>query len=66
MNESKKKKIVVEESTVEHSFWSLSSLSVVVVGWALHVLEKTTFFGRLIILKENEERAKILLSRNQS
>ena len=37
--------MVVEESTVEHLFWSLSSLSVVVVvvGWALHVLEKITF-----------------------
>ena len=55
MNESKYKKIVVEESTVEHLFWSMSSLSVVVVGWALHVLEKISFFGRLIILKGNEE-----------
>ena len=50
---------MVEESTVEHLSWSMSmsmsSLSVVVVGWALHVLEKISFFGSLIILKGNEE-----------
>ena len=61
MNESKNKKIVVEESTVEHLFWSMSSLSVVVVGWALRVLEKISFFGSLIILEGNEEWAKILI-----
>jgi len=53
MNRTNLCSFVVEESTVERLFWSLSSLSVVVVGWALDVLENITF-GRLI-LEENEE-----------